>query len=255
MPLRKLRASSESLWVEILFEGLPAGVVLVLTGGRVHGEFCWTGYEAGFEHEGQCAFEFDGLEFGCAGTVEGFGIGAVAGHAVVEAGSAGGEAFGFGVVLTVDEAHELVHEVAVEPWWAEGVFGDDPAWWEDGEVDVGGAGDLAGRGEDGVDGWVGVVEGDGVDAVEAGEIVFAGSVVAVPGDDVEWGVIEVGGPEVAEEFGHDLEGGVVAIFVSSVRSVEVARVGKAVGPDGAEFGQTEGRGVILQKVAACLGIE
>ena len=192
--------------VEVFLEGLPAGVVLVLAGGGVHGEFGGAADEAGLEHEGQGAVELDGLQFGGAGAFEGFGVGAVAGHAVVQAGSAGNEAFGLGVVLAVDEAHELVHEVAVEPGWAEGVLGDDPAWGEDGEVDVGGAGDLAGRGEDGVDGGVGVVEGDGVDAVEAGEVVFAGGVVAVPGDDVEWGVVEVGGPEIALEFGDDLEG-------------------------------------------------
>ncbi len=55
----------------------------------------------------------------------------------MQAGSAGEKAFGLGVVLAVDEAHELVHHVAVKPGWAEGVFGDEPARREDGEVDVG----------------------------------------------------------------------------------------------------------------------
>ena len=224
----------------------------MLAGGCVHGELRWTADEAGLEHEGQRAFELDGLEFGCAGAVEGLGVGTVAAHAVVEAGSAGDEAFGLGVVLALDEAHELVHEVAVEPGWAEGVLGDDPARREDGEVDVGGAGNLAGRGEDGVDRRVGVVEADGVDAVEAGEIVFAGGVVAVPGDDVERRVVEVGGPEVAQELGDDLEGAVVAVVVGGVRSEEVAGVGEAVGADRAELRQAEAGAVVFEEVAAGL---
>ena len=80
-----------------------------------------------------------GLSSACGGAVEGFGVGAVAGHAVVQAGAAGEKAFGLGVVLAVDEAHELVHHVAVKPGRAEGVLGDQPARGEDGEVDVGGA--------------------------------------------------------------------------------------------------------------------
>ena len=76
---------------------------------------------------------------------EGFGVGTVAAHAVVQAGAAGDEAFGLGVVFALDQAHELVHEVAVEPRRAEGVLGHHPARREDGEVDVGGAGQLAGR--------------------------------------------------------------------------------------------------------------
>ena len=113
----------------------------MLAGGGVHGELCGAADEAGFEHEGECAFQFDGFEFGGAGAVEGFGVGAMAGHAVVEAGSSGDEALGFGVVLAFDEAHEFVHEVTVEPWGAEGVLGDDPARGEDGEVNVCGAGE------------------------------------------------------------------------------------------------------------------
>ena len=116
----------------------------MLAGGCVHGELRGAADEAGFEHESQRAFEFDGLEVGLAGAVEGFSIGAVAAHAVVQAGSAGDETFGFGVILAGDETHELVHEVAMEPGWAKGVLGDDPARGEDGEVNVGGTGDLAG---------------------------------------------------------------------------------------------------------------
>ena len=50
----------------------------MLEGRGVHREFCWTADEAGFEHEGQGGVEFDRLQFGGGGTVEGLGVGAVA---------------------------------------------------------------------------------------------------------------------------------------------------------------------------------
>ncbi len=224
----------------------------MLARGGVHGELRRAADEAGFEHEGERAFEFYRLQFGGAGAGEGLGVGTMAAHAVVQAGSAGGEAFGLGVIFALDEAHKLVHEVAVEPGRAEGVFSHDPAWGEDGEVDVGGAGNLAGRGEDGVDGGVGVVEADGVDAVEAGEVVLEGRVVAVPGDDVEGGVLEVGRPEIALEFGDDLERGVIAIVVGGVWSEEVAAVGETVGANGSEFGETEAGAVVFEEIPAGL---
>jgi len=224
----------------------------VLACGGVHGELCGTADEAGFEHEGEGAFEFHRLQFSSAGAGEGLGVGTVAAHAVVQAGSSGGETLGLGVVFALDEAHELVHEVAMEPGRPEGVFGDDPARREDGEVDVGRAGDLAGRGEDGVDGWVGVVEADGVDAVEAGEVVLAGGVVAVPCDDVERGMVEVGSPIDCPGILRLPGSWHVSIVVGGVWSEEVAAVGEAVRSDGAEFGEPEAGAVVFEEVAAGL---
>ena len=100
-----------------------------------------------------------------------------------------------------------------------------------------------------------MVEADRVDAVEAGEVVLAGGVVTVPGDDVEGGVVEVCSPEVAEELGDDLEGAAVVVFEGGVGGKEVAGVGQAVGPDGAEVGEAEGLAVVLEKVAAGLLVE
>ena len=131
-----------------------------------------------------------GFSSAADGALESLGIGAVAGHAVVQAGSAGNEAFGLGVVRAEDQAHEFVHQVAMEPRRAEGVLGNHPARREDGEVAVGGAGNIRRRAQHGVDRWVGVIEGDGVDAVEEGEIVLVGRVVAVPRHDVERRVID-----------------------------------------------------------------
>ena len=46
-----------------------------------------------------------------------------------------------------------------------------------------------------------MVEGDGIHRHEAREVVLVGRVVAVPGDDVERRMAELGGPQVAEELG------------------------------------------------------
>jgi hypothetical protein len=200
----------------------------------VHRELRGTTYEASLEHKRQCAIELYWLQLGLTGAIEGFGVGTVAAHAVVQTGSAGDETFGLGVVFSFDEAHELIHEVAVEPRRPEGVLGDDPAGRKDREVHIGRPMNLAGRSEDGVDRRVRVVEADGVDAVEAGKVILVGSVVAVPGDDVERGMVEVRSPKVSLKLGDDLEGGVVTVIVGSMRGQEVAAVGEAVCSNRAE---------------------
>src|SRR3982751_5989980 len=68
----------DRLLMEVLFERLPAGVVLVLKRGRVHGELCWTTDETSLEHEGQCARELHRFEFGVRSALEGLCIGAMA---------------------------------------------------------------------------------------------------------------------------------------------------------------------------------
>src|SRR5262249_17938304 len=57
------------------------------------------------------------------------------------------EALRLGVVLAVNQTHELAHDVHVVPGRAEGVFRDEPSVWENHEVDIGGAGCLRWRGE------------------------------------------------------------------------------------------------------------
>ena len=42
----------------------------------------------------------------------------------------------FGVVLAVDEAHVFGHVVAVVPRRPEGIFGDEPAFGEDGKIAI-----------------------------------------------------------------------------------------------------------------------
>ena len=60
-----------------------------------------------------------------------------------------------------------------------------------------------------------------------------------------------GGPEAAEEFRRDVELA-VAIFEGGDGRFEVARIGEAIGADGAEFGQAKGQAVVFADVAASL---
>ena len=67
-----------------------------------------------------------------------------------------------------------------------------------------------------------MVEADGVDGVEACEIIGIRGVVAVPGDDVERRVIELGSPQPTLEFRDDLP-------VSSLSSKAATGVRKSRG--------------------------
>ncbi len=99
-----------------------------------------------------------------------------------------------------------------------------------------------------------MVEGNGVDAIEERQVVFVGRVVAVPGHDVERRVIDERAPQAAQELGDDVELA-VAIFEGGNGRFEVARIGKAVGADGAELGQAEREAVVFADVAAGLAVE
>ena len=155
-----------------------------------------------------------------------------------------------GVVLAVDEAHELGHGVAVVPRRAERIFRDQPARRENDKVCDGGARHGRRRREHRVDGGIRVVEGDGAQRVEAREVVLVRVVCAVPGDDVEGGVILRGGEEVARELAQDGPPGVCILVEGGDGDLEVARVGQPVGADGAQLRQREVPLVELEDVAA-----
>src|SRR5208282_5812501 len=141
----------------------PDGVVIVLAVARLHGLPGRHDHPAALEHERQRAVDLLRPQLGRAGPGERLGVRAVRGEGVVQAGPAGLEPLGLGVVDAAYQAHVLGHDVAVVPRRAEGVLADQPARREDHEVDVGQAGQLAGRGEHGEDGRVGVVEADRAD--------------------------------------------------------------------------------------------
>ena len=99
-----------------------------------------------------------------------------------------------------------------------------------------------------------MIEGDGVDAVEAGKIVFVGSVVAVPADHVERAVIDWRRPQLTEKLGGDAEVA-FAVFVSGNGGKEVARIGESVCTDGSEFRQAKRKTVVFADVAARLSFD
>ena len=94
-----------------------------------------------------------------------------------------------------------------------------------------------------------MIEAHRVDAVEARQIVLVRRVVAVPRHHVERRVIDLGDPQLAEEFGDDAAIG-IEIFERRDGRQKIARVGEAVGADRAEFGQAERRAVVFADVAA-----
>ena len=148
-------------------------------------------------------------------------------QAIVQAGAAGDEPAFLGIVRALDQPHELAHHVAVDPRRAEGVLGHHPARRENDEIQVRRAGHFRRRGQDGEYRRVRMVEADRPDGVEVRQIILVGRMVAVPGDDVERRMIDVGGPQVAGVFANELEGA-VGVFIGRDRIAEIPRVGEDI---------------------------
>ena len=159
--------------------------------------------EAGFKHEAHGVVELLGLQLCVGGAFKGVFVGAVGQHHIVQGHAARNEAFGFGIILTVDVAHELGHDVLVIPWRAERVFSHHPALAEEHEVDIGCAFLARGGGEDCEDAWVRVIKQDRADGAICAEVVFHGGVIAVPRDDIKGAVADFGFVELAAPFDCD----------------------------------------------------
>ncbi|MNP38239.1 hypothetical protein D3C76_1317390 [compost metagenome] len=144
-----------------------------------------TQHLAGLEHEGHGVVDLVRRKVGGDGLVAGIGVRAVGAHDPVQRGAARQEALGLGIVGTLDQAHELVHQVAVEPGWTEGVLGHHPARREDHEVHVGQAMHAGRRSQHGENRRVRVVEADRTDGVETAQVVFVRHVAAVPGNHIQ----------------------------------------------------------------------
>src|SRR5450830_2118568 len=61
------------------------------------------------------------------GLLESGAVGTVSGHAIVQAGAARAKACRLGIILAMDESHELAGDVAMEPGRPESIFGRQPA--------------------------------------------------------------------------------------------------------------------------------
>ncbi len=160
----------------------------------------------------------------------------------------GTKPFFLGVVLAVDQTHELAHDVAVIPRRPEGVFRHQPARREDDEIDVGCAFLATRRGQHGEDRRIGMVEQDRTDGRKRRQIIFVGRVVAVPRNNVERRMAKFGDMELAAPF-DDQPARRLLLLEPCDRRLEVARIGKAVRADRSAVGHGELGAVILADVA------
>src|SRR4051794_1361717 len=99
-----------------------------------------------------------------------------------------------------------------------------------------------------------MVEADRAHRVEARQVVAPRRVIAVPGDDIERGMVERRGPQRAEEFLDDL-GLLVLVLEPGGRSLEIARIGEPVRADRPKFGEPKRQSVILRDIAARLAVD
>lgn len=143
---------------------------------------------------------------------------------------------GLGIVVTSDQSHELRHGVTVVPRWTESVFLYEPAGRENDKVGNGRAFMIRRSSKDSENGRIGVIKRDRTNSVEATQIILVRVVVAMPGDDIEWGVILSGREKRVVELA------VQSVFLflvieRSYRGLEVSSVGETVGSDRAQFGK------------------
>ncbi|OSS43384.1 hypothetical protein B5807_12002 [Epicoccum nigrum] len=173
-------------------------------------------------------------------------------HAALEAHAAGLKAIGAAAVVPVDEPHQLRRGVAVEVGGPVRVGGDVPAGGEDEDVGEGRGGIARRGGEHAEDGGVHVVDGDGPDVDELGQVVLVRHVVAVPRHHVEGRVLLPRREEAAPELVHHVPRLALAgcDLVARHGVEEVARVGQPVGAQRPQLGELEPAAPDLEDVAA-----
>src|ERR1044072_183717 len=226
---------SGSHQTKVLLQPLPVGVVVALEQIRVQAEARRTEWQLRFEEKHQRVVEELWLELRRPPALVRFRVRTVARHAVVQARTARTEVVSLADVLPGNQPEKLARDVSVERRWTEGVFSHGPSWRETSKLHVRCAGHRRRRREHTVDRRIRMIEGHRVDALKLVEVVLERQVVATPGDDVEWRVIDFSFPHPAAELGHETEV-TLAIFEACNGSLKVARVREAEGPDGAEVG-------------------
>ncbi len=144
--------------------------------------------------------------------------------------------FRFGVVLAVDQPHEFVHEIAMEPRRTERVLGDHPARRENHEIKIGSAGNLRRRSQHRVDRRIGMVEAHGIDAIEIREIVFVRDVITVPRNHIQRRVIDLRLPQTALKLARNAAVA-FATFKRRNWGEKVARICQSIRANRPEIGQ------------------
>ncbi|MNN22982.1 hypothetical protein D3C81_1363650 [compost metagenome] len=99
-----------------------------------------------------------------------------------------------------------------------------------------------------------MIETDGANGVETAQVIFVRHVVTVPGDHVERRMIELAGPQLAEEFLHQ-RGGLLQVFVGRHRGQEVPRIGQAIAANRPQVRQTQRCAMVFGDVTAGLRVE
>ena len=114
---------------------------------------------------------------------------------------------------------------------------------------------LARRGQHGEDRRVRMVEADRADRVEAREIVFVGRVIAVPGDDVERRMVELGRPEIAHRISAPPRPGASRSSKAATGVRKSRGLARPLAPIGPSSGRRKHGAVILADIAARRAVE
>ena len=124
------------------------------------------------------------------------------------------------------------------PRRAEGIFCHHPAFAEQNKVDVGCSSLARGRGQHSEDGWIRVIKQDRTNWTERLKVIFAGGIVAVPSNDIQWRVPNFGFMKLPALF-NGYSGWNLTILKGCYWCFEVAWIGKAIGPNGSPIWQIE----------------
>jgi hypothetical protein len=133
-------------------------------------------------------------------------------------------------VLAVDQTHELGCGIAVVVGRTVRVARYVPPWRENKEISEWSCRISRWGGKHAEDGWIDVVDGDGADVDELGEVVLVWDVVTVPSHDVKGRVVLNALEELAAEFVDDLPW-LLLDFIFGDWVQEVASVGETVGSE------------------------
>jgi hypothetical protein len=159
------------------------------------------------------------------------------------------EFVGATTVATVDETHEFGSDVAMVVRGSVSVACDVPSGREDEDIGKRGGGIARLGGQDGEDGGVDVVDGDGANVDEFRQIIFVWSVISGPRDNIEGAVLLKRVEQFAAKSVDDLVlvVGIERVCCSGIE--EVAGVGETIGTERTKFRKFEMRTPDLTNVA------
>src|SRR5580658_1385877 len=156
-------ARNDKIWtlvaraLEPVAQSLPALEVLMIEFGSLERKLRRLTHKASLEHEGQRVLHVHRLQFGLARLLKRFRVGTVTRHAIVQAGATWHESLRLGVIFTMDQPHELVHEVAMKPGRTKRMLRNHPSRRKNREVNIGGPENLRRRRQHRVNRRIGMV--------------------------------------------------------------------------------------------------